>query len=49
MTEALFRAKSGPKQLFMAENGGHAQSYNENPDEYERALDQFLSEFNLHA
>lgn len=49
MTEALFQAKSGPKQLFMAENGGHAQSYNENPDDYERALDQFLSEFNLHA
>lgn len=49
MTEALFQAKSGPKQLFMAENGGHAQSYNQNSDDYERALDQFLLEFNLHA
>ncbi|WP_083256220.1 alpha/beta hydrolase [Domibacillus iocasae] len=47
MTNALFDAKKGPKQLFMAENGVHAQSYNENPEEYENAIDRFLSEFQL--
>ena len=30
-----------------AQKGIHAQSYNENPEEYERALDQFLNEFQL--
>ncbi|WP_309087626.1 alpha/beta fold hydrolase [Domibacillus sp.] len=48
MTEALFEAKRGPKQLFMAETGGHAQSYNENPEEYEEAIDRFLAEFDLY-
>lgn len=47
MTEALYDAKQGPKQLYIAQKGIHAQSYNENPEEYERVLDQFLNEFQL--
>ncbi|WP_082087802.1 alpha/beta hydrolase [Domibacillus indicus] len=47
MTEALFQAKPGPKQLFMAEKGGHAQSYNENAEEYEQTIDRFLAEYHL--
>jgi len=30
MTEALYQKKKGPKKLFLAENGAHAQSLNEN-------------------
>ncbi|MDP4105769.1 MAG: alpha/beta hydrolase, partial [Bacillota bacterium] len=42
MTEKLFVQKPGPKMLFLAENGRHAQSLNDNPDDYERAIDEFL-------
>lgn len=45
MTEALFEQKQGPKKLFMAENGLHAQSYSENREEYEKVLDEFLEEY----
>ncbi|PLR99947.1 alpha/beta hydrolase [Bacillus sp. T33-2] len=45
MTETLFDLKQGPKKLFFAENGLHAQSYNENREEYEMAIDAFLEEF----
>ncbi|RLQ90650.1 alpha/beta hydrolase [Falsibacillus albus] len=44
MTEELYRHKKGPKKLFLAEYGGHAQSLNENPAEYEQAVDDFLDE-----
>jgi fermentation-respiration switch protein FrsA (DUF1100 family) len=47
MTEALFEAKHGPKELYMAPNGVHAQSYNENPEQYEKALDLFLTNHEL--
>ncbi|MDZ5471113.1 alpha/beta hydrolase (plasmid) [Bacillus sp. 31A1R] len=42
MTEALFERKKGPKKLFMAMNGVHAQSLNENKADYEKMLDEFL-------
>jgi fermentation-respiration switch protein FrsA (DUF1100 family) len=42
MTEKLFAQKQGPKMLFLAENGRHAQSLNDNPDDYEKAIDEFL-------
>ncbi len=45
MTEALYKGKKGPKKLFLAENGGHAQSLNENKEAYETAIDEFLCEF----
>ncbi|OCA91546.1 hypothetical protein A8F94_03805 [Bacillus sp. FJAT-27225] len=42
MTEALYEKKNGPKMLFMAENGVHAQSFNENRKQYEQVIDEFL-------
>lgn len=45
MSEALYDKKIGPKKLFLAELGGHAQSLNENKEEYEAAIDDFLQEF----
>ncbi|HAQ06377.1 MAG TPA: hypothetical protein DCR24_02155 [Bacillus bacterium] len=45
MTEALFEQKKGPKKLYMAETGFHAQSYSQNREEYEKVLDEFLEEF----
>lgn len=45
MTKQLFEKKQGPKKLFLAKNGVHAQSLNENPDDYEQVIDEFLTEF----
>lgn len=47
MTKALFEQKKGPKMLYLAENGRHAQSLNENKEEYEKAIDEFLQKFHL--
>jgi uncharacterized protein len=44
MTQELFDKKSGSKKLYLAVNGLHAQSYNENKEEYEKAIDEFLEE-----
>ena len=46
MTKELFEAKSGPKQLYIAKKGAHAQSFNENQQEYEEAIDTFLKAYN---
>lgn len=45
MTEALFEKKQGPKKLFLAVNGVHAQSLNENKDDYEKVIDEFLQDY----
>nr|WP_307255759.1 alpha/beta hydrolase [Oikeobacillus pervagus] len=45
MTKALYEAKPGAKKLFLAEKGAHAQSYNENKEQYMAAIDDFLTEF----
>ncbi|MHC0036032.1 alpha/beta hydrolase [Pseudoneobacillus sp. C159] len=45
MTVDLFEKKTGPKKLFLAKNGVHAQSLNENKEGYEQAIDEFLKEF----
>ncbi|PEE41953.1 alpha/beta hydrolase [Bacillus pseudomycoides] len=45
MTKALYEAKENNKQLFIAEHGAHACSYNENKQEYEDAVDQFLETY----
>lgn len=45
MTKALYEAKENNKQLFIAEHGAHACSYNENRQEYEDAVDQFLETY----
>jgi uncharacterized protein len=44
MTQELFDKKPGSKKLYLAVNGLHAQSYNENKQEYEKAIDDFLKE-----
>lgn len=31
--------------LFLAENGRHAQSLNENPEDYEEVIDEFLEKY----
>lgn len=45
MTEELYKQKKGPKRLFIAENGIHAQSFNENREQYEQVVDEFLAEY----
>lgn len=45
MTKKLFDRKQGPKMLFLAENGRHAQSLNENADDYEKAIDEFFRKY----
>jgi fermentation-respiration switch protein FrsA (DUF1100 family) len=42
MTQNLYERKKGPKELFLASNGVHAQSLNENKEAYETAIDAFL-------
>lgn len=45
MTMALYEAKKGEKQLFIAEKGAHACSYADNKQDYERAIDRFLADY----
>lgn len=42
MTKELYEQKEGPKMLYLAKNGLHAQSLNENSLDYEKAIDEFL-------
>jgi uncharacterized protein len=42
MTEELFKQKKGPKMLYFASNGLHAQSFNKNCIDYEKVIDEFL-------
>jgi uncharacterized protein len=44
MTIDLYAKKQGPKKLYLAEYGLHAQSLNENKENYEKAIDEFLNE-----
>lgn len=48
MTESLYERKKGAKKLFLASNGVHAQSFNENKEDYEKIIDEFLEEFVFH-
>lgn len=45
MTKRLYETKPGAKQLFLAPKGGHAQSINENRQEYLAAVRRFLSTY----
>ncbi|MFD0827693.1 alpha/beta hydrolase [Neobacillus sp. M.A.Huq-85] len=45
MTQDLFEHKKGPKMLYIAEKGRHAQSFNENRTDYERVIDEFLQKY----
>jgi len=45
MSKELYEQKKGPKMLFLAANGRHGQSINENPSDYERVIDEFLDKY----
>jgi uncharacterized protein len=45
MTEELFAKKQGPKMLYLAANGRHAQSYRKNQKDYENVIDEFLQKY----
>jgi len=45
MTKDLYDKKKGDKMLFLAKNGLHAQSLNENRTEYEEAIEEFLTKY----
>ena len=48
MTEDLYEKKKGPKELKLFERGAHAKSFNENPEEYEEVVSNFLKKYNLY-
>ncbi|KKB36211.1 alpha/beta hydrolase [Bacillus thermotolerans] len=43
MTKELYEKKKGPKEIYLAPKGAHAQSYNEDPEAYAAAIDHFLA------
>ena len=45
MSEKLYERKSGPKKLYIATNGVHAQSLNENKNDYEKVINEFLNDY----
>lgn len=47
MSEELYELKKGPKELKIFEEGTHAQSFNMNPEEYERIVAEFLMKYDL--
>ena len=47
MTEELYEKKKGPKSLKLFDIGAHAKSYNENSEEYEQVVADFLQQNNL--
>ncbi|KMY54679.1 hypothetical protein AC623_12675 [Bacillus sp. FJAT-27231] len=49
MSRELYRQKKGPKAIYLAPKGAHAQSYNEDPDAYGKAIDRFLDQYYKHS
>lgn len=47
MTKELYELKIGPKQMKLFESGSHAQSFNQNPVEYEKTVADFLHTYDL--
>ncbi|MGM0508679.1 MAG: alpha/beta hydrolase [Fusobacteriota bacterium] len=47
MTEILYENKPGYKKLYLAENGGHAEAYAENKEEYVRQLEMFFNDIGI--
>lgn len=45
MSLDLYNKKVGPKKLKLFDAGAHAQSFNENMDEYEDLIHDFLESF----
>ncbi|MDN7241172.1 alpha/beta hydrolase [Planococcus sp. N028] len=47
MTKELYELKPEPKTLKLFDEGAHAQSFNQNPAEYEKTVEEFLEANNL--
>ncbi len=45
MTQELYEAKEGDKMLKLFEKGAHAKSYNDNPLQYEKTVQEFLRRY----
>lgn len=45
MTKEMYEQKEGPKMLKLFEKGGHAESFNVNPHEYEKTVQEFLETY----
>jgi len=45
MTEELFEAKQGDKMMKLFKKGAHAKSFNDNPLQYEKTVQEFLGRF----
>lgn len=45
MTEELYEAKIGDKMLKLFPKGAHAKSYNDNPVQYEKTVQEFLGRY----
>lgn len=45
MTEELYEAKQGDKMLKLFKKGAHAKSFNDNPVQYEKTVQEFLGRF----
>ncbi|HJF30372.1 MAG TPA: alpha/beta hydrolase [Sporosarcina psychrophila] len=45
MTEELYAAKQGDKMLKLFQKGTHAKSFNDNPVQYEKTVQEFLGRF----
>ncbi len=45
MTEEMYEVKNGPKMIKLFEKGAHAQSYNENPTQYEQTVKEFIEKY----
>ncbi|WP_422123464.1 alpha/beta hydrolase [Planococcus sp. X10-3] len=49
MSTEMHQLKQGPKSLKLFEKGGHAQSFNENPEEYKKTVKDFLDQHGINA
>ena len=47
MTEDLYEKKNGPKMIKLFKFGAHAKSFNENTEEYQEVVADFLQQYNL--
>ncbi len=47
MSDEMYEVKNGPKEIKRFEKGAHAQSFNENPVEYEQTVKDFLEQYVL--
>lgn len=45
MSEEMYEVKKEPKMIKLFEKGAHAQSFNENPGEYEKTVREFLEQY----